>query len=143
MKDAYKSPRFKVGDTIRIYNKSGKSYLKTIKEVHSSWYIFTDGKRYNFGGQDRWELVSETDFGKNGLREFEQCLKSGTNIYVEQGRHMEDWDAKEDAKELLNIALGTFITNTCDWLYDKLNNGDIECGNIEMLITDYRKTMGG
>ena len=37
------------------------------------------------------------------LTEFEQCLKSGTNIYVEQGRHMEDWDAKQDAKELLSI----------------------------------------
>ena len=38
------------------------------------------------------------------LTEFEQCLKSGTNIYVEQGRRMEDWDAREDAKELIAIA---------------------------------------
>ncbi len=37
------------------------------------------------------------------LSEFEQCLKSTTNVYVEQGRHMEDWDAIEDAKELLEI----------------------------------------
>lgn len=74
MKDAYKAPRFKVGDTIRVYNKSGEPYLKTIKEVRSSWYIFTDGKRYNLGGQDGWELVPETDFGKNELTEFEKEL---------------------------------------------------------------------
>lgn len=48
--------------------------------------------------------VPETDFGKKGeLTEFEQCLKSGTNTYVEQGCRMEDWDAKQDAKDLLAI----------------------------------------
>lgn len=41
---------------------------------------------------------------QDALTEFEQMLKSGTNIYVEQGRRMEDWDAKADAKDLLEIA---------------------------------------
>ena len=49
------------------------------------------------------EVEENVDKGQK-LTEFEQCLKSTTNVYVEQGRHMEDWDAREDAKELLEIA---------------------------------------
>ena len=48
------------------------------------------------------------------LTEFEKCLKSGTNIYVEQGRHMEDWDAREDAKELIAIARQQVIRETME-----------------------------
>lgn len=51
------------------------------------------------------------------LTEFEQCLKSGTNIYVEQGRHMEDWDAKSDAKELLEIARRTILEEEIELAY--------------------------
>ena len=51
------------------------------------------------------------------LTEFEQCLKSGTNIYVEQGRHMEDWDAKSDAKELLEIARRTILAEAIELAY--------------------------
>lgn len=71
------------------------------------------------------------------LTDFEQCLKSGTNFYVEQGRHMEDWDAKQDAKELLEIARKTILSEEIEQAYktsDKIqyHNGmregvDIAC----------------
>ena len=48
--------------------------------------------------------VSEKVDKANGLTEFEQDLKSTVNVYVEKGWHMEDWDAREDAKELLEVA---------------------------------------
>ena len=48
--------------------------------------------------------VEPTKEQRMKISEFEQCLKSGTNTYVEQGRHMEDVDAKADAKDLLEIA---------------------------------------
>ena len=62
---------------------------------------YSDG-RLNMSGPSVKDLFIVTP--EPELTEFEQALKSGTNIYVEQDRHMEDWDAKEDAKELLELA---------------------------------------
>ena len=77
--------------------------------------------------------VPETDFGK--LNEFEQCLKSGTNIYLEQGRRMEDWDAREDAKELLAIARKE---NTIKWSEedDEMLYGCIETEEYMLSVVD-------
>lgn len=111
--------KFNVGDTIRN-KKYGDKYTYTIKEVLSDSYVTTDEKVLSFEFEDKWELVeseelhSHSESNKSlqnvGLTEFEQFLKSGTNIYVEQGRHMEDWDAKTDAKELLDIARKQFAS---------------------------------
>lgn len=35
----------------------------------------------------------------------------------------------------------TFIDRTVDWLYEQLNNGRMECGDMEAFIADYRKAM--
>lgn len=61
--------------------------------------------------------VKDSNTLKDALTEFEQCLKSGTNIYVEQGRRMEDRDAKEDAKELLEIARRTILAEEIELAY--------------------------
>lgn len=55
-------------------------------------------------GGNRGEEFSLFIVTPEELTEFERTLKSGTNIYVEQGRRMEDWDAKADAKDLMEIA---------------------------------------
>ena len=132
-------PKFKVGDTIRS-KKYGNKYIKTIKEILNDAYLFTDEKVLSFEFEDKWELVEpsipeiveehwdeivEDKSNPNNLHqylygtltEFEQCLKSGTNIYVEQGRHMEDWDAREDAKELLDIARKKILAEEIELAY--------------------------
>ena len=142
--------KFKVGDTIRS-KKHGNKYIETIKAVLNDAYLFTDEKVLSFEFEDKWELVDK------GLTEFEQCLKSGTNIYVEQDRYMESWDAKVDAKELLAIInkeheaeLERAYKNQDDVVFQRGYEKGYEFGreekidnliskeDIEHLVADYR-----
>ena len=62
---------------------------------------------------------------------------SNKNVY---GSH-EPWLTPDHARNVAQIAKEEIINKTVDWLYDQLNSGKMECGNIENLIKGLKETM--
>ena len=55
--------------------------------------------------------------------------------YTDHSRHNTEWIA---FKKGYDQAMQDFLEKTEKFLYLQLNNGSIECGNIERLIDDFK-----
>lgn len=62
---------------------------------------------------------------------------SNENVY---GSH-EPWLTPDHARNVAHIVKEETINKTIDWLYEQLNLGKMECGNIENLIKGLKETM--
>lgn len=53
------------------------------------------------------------------------------------------WLTPEQALKAVEIEREEVIEKACEFLYEQLNNGTMECGNIEEFIENYKKKMEG
>lgn len=51
------------------------------------------------------------------------------------------YSKKESEDEIEYTRTDTFIEKTEEFLYEKLNSGDMECGDIATFINDFKKAM--
>ena len=47
----------------------------------------------------------------------------------------------DESNKLLELERKACITKTIEWFFIQLNDGDMECGNIEKFVDNYRKYM--
>ncbi len=143
------TPKFNIGDTIRIYTKKGEWYDKTIAEIGKRWYIFTDGKRYSFRGQHCWELVYSSEklssIEKTGenceeLTEFEKAVQQLANCITTAGTTEVVID-KASIKKLLSVARKQIqqeiIDKACAWIGPHL----LSPYTGKQYLDDFRKAM--
>lgn len=62
---------------------------------------------------------------------------SNENVY---GSH-EPWLTPEHARNVAQITKEETANKVVDWLYEQLNFGKLECGNIENLIKNLKETI--
>lgn len=62
---------------------------------------------------------------------------SNENVY---GLH-EPWLTPEHARNVAQITKEQTVNKVVDWLYEQLNLGKLECGNIENLIKNLKETI--
>ena len=56
-------------------------------------------------------------------------------------KEAEKADAVVQANKLLALERKACITKTIEWFFIQLNEGDMECGDIEKFVDNYRKYM--